>query len=150
MLRWCNIPPKIIQHGYTECDSGWVLIDILTPHTLYSGLHMFHFIAFESWSPHLFCLMTSSLPHPSLKSLPSGDMNPIPPHNPSLHLFESLALLFSLLTGGGDVRTLMHREGTRRGGGVREREYACMCEREMTSKEVLCSLILNVGRGMRS
>lgn len=54
------------------------------------------------------------------------------PQHPSL---VSSSLLFSPLTGGGDVRTLM---------------CACMGERERTGKEVLSSLILTVGRSMTS
>lgn len=103
-----------------------------TPHPLYSMTHVFNVIEFNSSSPLHSPLMT--LPHLSFNPPQLLAVTRIP--SPKTHLSISACLLFSLLTGGGDVRTLMH--------------CVCVRERKTTGKKVLCSLILNVGRSMTS
>jgi len=79
--------------------------------------------------------------HVVLSSSNSDDKKKHPPQP----ITPPLALLFSLLTGGGDVRTLMHQEGT---GIVCILDCVCVCVKE--KRGTLFTLLLNVGRGMTS
>lgn len=81
-------------------------------------MHMFDFRAFKSLSPHHSSPMTHVSSPPVFQPPHSLAATRLP--SPQIHLPITARFLFSLLIGGGDVRTLMHYEGARVCEGERE------------------------------